>query len=406
MATYTASLARAMAAEGVETHLVSWTQQYPAIIPRDFIDRASRQSALEGAPVQVHYITNYNNPFTWAATVRLIKGLRPDVVVIQWSIALQGLPLGWIARKLRRAGIEVVFDLHFVIQKEHSALDKAFSRYGLAGASSFIVHARKTYDELCSLFPKKKFYLTEKGDRAKNNSITVIKLYHPIYDLYQPDPNFDLEAEKSKLNLKKHVFLFFGFIRQYKGLHHVLPAFATLARERDDVSLLVVGESFWKTLDQSKLSTRIKSALFGLAKRILVRGNSSGEQDYNPLALIDELGIADRVTVVNEYVPNEAVPRYFQVSDAIVLFYEYATPSGVESISYNFHLPVLATRVGHFPETIQDGFNGYLAEPDDVASMTEAFRRQLAQPIPSEHVAQTAQHLSWANYAKAILGRL
>jgi glycosyltransferase involved in cell wall biosynthesis len=62
--------------------------------------------------------------------------------------------------------------------------------------------------------------------------------------------------------------------------------------------------------------------------------------------------------------------------------------------------------VGHFPETIQDGFNGYLAEPDDVASMTEAFRRQLAQPIPREHVAQTAQHLSWANYAKAILGRL
>lgn len=63
IANYNTSLAKAFDASGdVEVHIVSWTQQYPAIIPRDFIDRKSRQDQLKGTGIKVHYITNYNNP--------------------------------------------------------------------------------------------------------------------------------------------------------------------------------------------------------------------------------------------------------------------------------------------------------------------------------------------------------
>ena len=42
IANYNTSLAKALDALGHDVHIVSWTQQYPAIIPRDFIDRNSK----------------------------------------------------------------------------------------------------------------------------------------------------------------------------------------------------------------------------------------------------------------------------------------------------------------------------------------------------------------------------
>jgi glycosyltransferase involved in cell wall biosynthesis len=99
------------------------------------------------------------------------------------------------------------------------------------------------------------------------------------------------------------------------------------------------------------------------------------------------------------------VHKYFQVSDAVLLFYEYATPSGIESLSYNFKKPLIATRVGHFPETIQDGFNGYLAEAEDIDSMAAQMRRFLSHPLPPENVAKATENMSWKNYAKAILNK-
>ncbi|MBI1221422.1 MAG: glycosyltransferase [Bacteroidetes bacterium] len=397
---YNTSLAKAMDALGIEVHILSWTQQYPAIIPRDFIDRSSKSSLIEGTRIQVQYLTNYNNPISWAKTIKAIRRIQPEMVIFQWAIALQGLPMGWMARRLRKSGIEVIFDLHLVVQKEASSLDRFFTRYGLKTPGTFITHAYKTVDELKETFPDTHFSVNETGERDDKNK-TVIKLYHPIYDLYQPDPTFDVEVEKRKMGLKEHVFLYFGFIRKYKGLHQALEAFEALRKERDDVSFLVVGESFWKTLDQKKLRTKIKSRLFQIAKKLVLR-NSDNEQEYNALQALDERDIPD-VKVYNEFVPNEEVHRYFQVSDCIVLFYLTATPSGVESLSYNFKLPVLATRVGHFPETIQDGFNGYLANDRDIADMTECMRRFLKNPIPSENVAVTASRMSWENYAKTIL---
>lgn len=410
IANYTSSLAKALDKLGAEVNIISWTQQYPSIIPRDFIDRASKKDVFEGTRIKVQYITNYNNPLTWHYTVDTIAKINPEVVVFQWAISIQGLPMGWIANKIKReCACEIIFDLHVVAQKEVSSIDKRMLQYALSKPHSFIVHSLKTFEELKKIFPEKNYILTKDGKRKTrdespntNNQQQVIQLYHPIYDMFVPDPNFDKEKVKQELGLRKHVFLFFGFIRKYKGLHNVIPAFAKLAKERDDVSLLVVGESFWNTLDSSKLSTRIKKAVFGAAKKLLVR-SSDDESNYRPLELIDQLGINDQVVVVNRYVGNEEVPKYFQVADCNVLFYLVATPSGVESIAYNFKLPTLATRVGHFPETINHGYNGYLSEPGNIDSMYNVMKEFLNNPIPNERVAEQAAHMSWENYAKAIL---
>ncbi len=404
IANYNTSLAKALDAfPDNEVHIVSWTQQYPAIIPRDFIDRASRQDQLAGTCIKVHYLTNYNNPFSWSATVKLIKELKPDKVIFQWAIALQGFPLGYIAKRLVKWGkTEVIFDIHVLVQKEASVLDRFFTKYCLKYANTYISHALKTAGELKETLPQLAYYDSAKGERGGAEKKTILNLFHPVYDMFKPNPGLDIAALKEEWHLRKHVFLFFGFIRKYKGLHNVLPAFAKVAKERDDVSLMIVGESFWATLDKSKFSTRVKNFLFGFAKKLLVR-NSDNEQDYNPLALIEELGLQDRVFLVNEFVPNEDVHKYFQVADAVVNYYETATPSGVESIAYNFHMPILATKVGHFPETIQDAFNGYLAEPNDVGSMAGTMFRFLEYPVDRANVAAKVKEMSWENYAKEIM---
>lgn len=403
IANYTTSLARALNKLGADVHIVSWTQQYPSIIPRDFIDRSSKKNLLEGTNIKVEYITNYNNPISWKKTVDAISKINPDITIFQWAIAIQGLPMGWIANKLKQVcKCEIIFDLHVVAQKEGSAIDKGMIRYALSKPHTFIVHSLKTFEELKKIFPNQHFEITDNRSPITDNKKFVLKLYHPVYDMFAPDPAFDKERFKQELGLRKYVFLFFGFIRKYKGLHNVIQAFAKLAKERNDVSLLIVGESFWNTLDSKKLSTKIKKGLFGLVKKMLLRKNDD-ESNYRPLDLIDELGIRDQVVVVNRYVGNEEVHKYFQVANCNVLFYLVATPSGVESIAYNFKLPSIATRVGHFPETIKHGYNGYLAEPENIESMYEVMKLFLEKPIPREHVAEQAAYMNWENYASTIL---
>jgi glycosyltransferase involved in cell wall biosynthesis len=405
IANYNTSLARALdRQEDLEVHIVSWTQQYPAIIPRDFIDRKSKTDLLSGTRIKVHYVLNYNNPFSWGKTVSLIRKLKPDRVIIQWAIAVQGIPLRFMARKLRKSGIRVFFDLHFVVQKENSRLDRILTRRCIRFSDAYIVHSMKTFHELEELLPTMSYKLYRKDDQPGDEGLPVIKLFHPVYDMFRKDPAFNPGEFKKSLGLRKHVFLFFGFIRKYKGLHHVIEAFHLVSKQRDDVSLLVVGELFWDTLDNKKLSTRIKSGIFGMAKKVFLR-KQDDEKNYRPLELIGKYGLEERVVAITEFVPNEEVHQYFQVSDSILLFYLTATPSGVESMAYNFGLPILATRVGHFPETIQDGYNGYLAAPADPASMAEVMLKSIDAPIPAQHVYDTSAEMSWDHYASSIMER-
>ena len=413
IANYNTSLAKTLDAEtDHEIHIVSWTQQYPSIIPRKFEDTSSKTDFMEGSSIQIHYLTNYNNPFSWLQTAQFIAGLKPDKVIFQWAIAIQGLPMGVIARKLSKmSSAEIIFDLHFVQQKEGSKIDDLCTQYGIKPAHTYMTHAYKTVDELKSLYPNQRFIVNESGERVGDNTETakeagavktVIKLYHPVYDLYAPDPAFDVEAFKKELGLNKHVFLFFGFIRKYKGLHMAIEAFSEVAKSRDDVSFLICGEEFWTTLDPKKWTTKLKNVLFSGLKSILL-SKDSDERNYRPLERIKTLGIEDRTVVINNFIPNEDVHKYFQVADSSILFYETATPSGVESLTYNFELPILASHVGHFPETIKDGYNGYLADAGNTQSMAQIMLKSIDQPIERKHVRKAAEKMSWTNYIQAIL---
>ncbi|MDR1667449.1 MAG: glycosyltransferase [Bacteroidales bacterium] len=401
IANFSISLAKAFARiKHTETHLVSWTHQYPFFIPRNFIDDKSKTNLLESQGVTVHYTLNYNRFFSWRKTYRVLAELNPDFIVFQWANPIQAFPIAYLIRKLKEnTAIRVVIDLHFGNRKENSEFVKRLTVHTIQYADAYVVHSYKTAVEVKQLFPMLTFHLIEEGKCQDNKGKPILKLYHPIYDMYSPDPSFDVALQKEQLHLKKYVFLFFGFIIKYKGLHNAIEAFAQLAKSRDDVSLLIVGESSWQIRSRRKWLRRMFSRYI---RRWLVNSGED-EGNYRPLELIDRLGIRDCVTVVNEYVPHEDVHKYYQVSDAIVLYYDMpATASGVESIAYNFRLPILATRVGHFPETVKDGITGYLADPNSLSSMVQAMQNIIDQPLFPENFNEIAQKMNWMNYANSI----
>ncbi len=403
IANFNISLAKAFAMQkDTETHIVSWINQYPFFIPRDFIDDKSQSDLLEKSGVTVHYTMNYNRFLSWQKTYKTIVELEPDFVVFQWSNPIQAFPIGYLIRQLKaNTSIKVIVDSHFGNRKEYTKTVKRLTSYAIKYADAYVVHSYKTACEIKELFPLVTFDLIEGSDNvADNTDKPILKLYHPIYDMYTPDATFDIAAQKKKLNLRKYVFLFFGFITKNKGLHNAIFAFAELAARRDDVSLLIVGESSWQ-VEKQKPYNRFKQ-IFSRQLRAQFMSKREDESHYRPLDLIDQLGIGDKVTVVNEFVPNEDVHKYFQVSDASILFYETATASGVESIAYNFKIPIVATRVGHFPETVKDGVTGYLANPDDVPSMIEAMSNIIEQPIPPENIELVSKSMSWEKYAKSV----
>lgn len=401
---YNTSLAKALdKIADNEVHIVSWTNQYPSFIPRDFLDKSSKADLLDGTDIQVHYLTNYNNPFSWLKTAKFIAKLMPDKVIFQWAISIQGLPMGYISKWLQKnSTAEIIFDLHNVIQKESSFVDIKCTKMGIRHADTYVVHGKQTIEELKLVYPQRGFSITETGERRIKEERKIIKLFHPVYDMFEPNPDFNVEAFKKELGLNKHVFLFFGFIRKYKGLHNAIHAFKKVVDQRKDVSFLICGEEFWSTLQSDKISTKIKQFVFDVAQKVLLK-DKEREKDYRPLQLIEDLGLQEYCVVKKEFIANEEVHKYFQVSDACLLYYVYATPSGIESITYNFGLPILATKVGNFPDTVKDGVNGYLAEPDDIDSMAEQMLKSIEHPISKENVFKEAENMSWENYVGALL---
>ena len=137
--------------------------------------------------------------------------------------------------------------------------------------------------------------------------------------------------------------MFFGYVRRYKGLDILIEAFAELARERPDLRLLIAGEFY----DKPEYYTD----------------------------LISRLGLGAKVKVINEYIANEALAKYFQLSEVVVLPYRSGTQSGILNIAYGYSKPVVITDVGGFAEFVEDGETGVLVQEADKYQIAAGVRR-------------------------------
>lgn len=346
IAQHTTELARALA-ERSELVLLSFSRLYPAAI---FPGGSDRDPALVGhAEPGARYVLDTLGPRTWTRAAHEVVAAAADALVLPWWTFYFAPCFLSIARRVRVAGIPVVFVCHNVTDHEAAWWKRAAARAVLGCGAAWVVHTSGEARELASLLP---------GAEA-------VVSPHPTHDRFPPAAG--VLARRAGLEL-----LFFGFVRPYKGLDVLIEAMGMLRGE--DVRLTVAGEA-WKGMDAT-------------------------------LERVRELGVEDLVEFDTRYLPDEEVAELFERADVVVLPYRSATGSGVVPVAYNYRRPVVVTAVGGLPEVVEDGRTGRIVPPEDPVALGAAIRTFLGdRGVPMrDAVAELAGTMTWGRLADAVLG--
>jgi len=351
IAQFNASLYRAFEKEQT-VKAFTFTRQYP-----DFLFPGETQMVTEkdmADKIPSEHVLDTLNPFTYSSAAQTINSFAPDILLMKYWMSYMAPSLGTVAKKVKRRS-KVITILDNVIPHEKRFFDTAFTNYFLKQNHGFVVMSDAVKNDLLKLKPDAKYIFHS----------------HPLYDHFGKKANAG-DAKKS-LNIPdgKKVILFFGFIRDYKGLDLLIDAMAKL---NDEYVLLIAGEVYgsFEKYDQQ----------------------------------IDSLGVKNKISLHVRYISDEEVPLFFSAADVCVLPYKSATQSGITSIAYHFDLPLIATDTGGLKESIQHNKTGIVvASPDSnlIAKAIEDYFSQGLQPKFRDEIKRMKDHLSWSSLASAIL---
>lgn len=277
------------------------------------------------------------NPATWLATAFRLRRGAFDLVLLQWWHPFFGLCFGTIANILQvTSSTPVAFLCHNVVPHERTRVDRLLTRFAFWRTRAFIVHSEADQRELQALAPVAR----------------VCRGAHPRYAFFADQVGCDPTAARRRLDLDAdaEVLLFFGHVRPYKGLIHLVRALPEIIRHCDCV-LLIVGEFY------------------------------EPKQPY--LDAVAELGVQDRVRIVDRYVDNEEVGVYFGAANVVVLPYESASQSGVAQVAFGFGVPVITTDVGGLAEAVEHDRTGLIVPSRTPAALADAVVRYVRDGLES-----------------------
>jgi glycosyltransferase involved in cell wall biosynthesis len=355
IAHHTTMLARHLRARH-DVLFLAFRRQYPMWLYPAATDRDPSAKPL--AEPGVAHALDSMNPLTWLDVARRVRRFGADAVVIPWWVAFWAPQMSTIARlsRLGRA-TRVVFICHNVVEHEPSAVRLALTRLTLRAGDRFVVHSEEDRRNLERLVP---------GAR-------VVQAVLPSFgEVAGTAPPREEARERLGIDRDEEVVLFFGFVRPYKGLRHLLEAMPRVL-ERRPVRLVVAGE-FWHD-----------------------------RQDY--FDLIARLRIADRVTVLDRYAPNEEVADLFAAADLVAQPYETATQSAVTQIAFDVGRPVLVTADGGLPEAVRHGETGYVvppASPEAIADAIHDFFEHDRAASMEAAIARDRDRFSWDRFVEVI----
>jgi len=337
-----------------DVSVITFTRQYPKILfPGKSQDEVSDQTS-ELPSVQV---IDTLNPFTWRKAGRISASMSPDLIIFKYWMPFFAPAFGVTARVAKKkSGCKVLFICDNVLPHERTPVDKALTSWLFKAGDCFIVQSKSVEKDLLSVVSLPKYKLVP----------------HPVYEIFGAP--VDKTEARNKLGIRQdeHVALFFGYIRKYKGLHILLDA-AKEVLKKIGFKLIVAGEFY------------------------------ENEEGYRKQ--IQELSLQENVKVVNDYIPNNEVTKYFSAADVVVLPYIDATQSGIVQIAYNFNKPVITTNVGGLAEVVDDGKTGLVVSPnssDELASAIISFFTENLALKFSEAVSEKKKLYSWDNMVNAI----
>jgi glycosyltransferase involved in cell wall biosynthesis len=357
LAAFNERLAHQFMAEGHEVQIFTFTMQYPDFL---FPGKTQYSEAPEPSDLSISRTVNSISPFSWLRTVRAIRRAGVELIVIKFWIPLMAPCLGTIARLCRRRGIRVVSILDNVIPHEPHFWDKWLIRYFIRSVDRFIAMSDSVREDCLKFLPA-----------SRQDCVALSP--HPLYD------NFGQPVSKTEarqflgLPQDQTILLFFGFIRDYKGLDLLMKAYKKVKNEH---LLLVVAGEFYNNGEQYKELER-------------------------------ELDLEGMIAWHTDFIPDDKVRYYFSAADLIVQPYKTATQSGVTQIAYHFERPMLVTNVGGLAEIVPNGKVGYVCEvsEESVAKAIGHFVSQdpqLREAQFKENIQNEKQKYAWSNMTKLI----
>ena len=336
-----------------EIHAINFTTQYPKVL---FPGKTQFKKGDSAQEVDSIRCLSSINPFSWRKTAYKIIDIEPDLVLFRFWLPFFAPAFSGVAKKIRKysdATIMAICDN--IIPHEERLLDTRLTKRFFGFIDSFIVLSKKVENELLSFVPEAKYKYSP----------------HPIYSIF----NNTLSKEQAKAELKlatKKVLLFFGLIREYKGLDILINAMEKIKTELEDYTLLIVGECY--------------------------------ENENKYTELIKKAGITDNVKCHYSFIPDNEVGKYFSAADVVVLPYKTASQSGIVQIAYHFDTPVIVSNVGGLPEIVDEGKTGYCVEPNSnaFAKAIKAFYENDNISEMNSNISQYKSQFSWDAMVKAI----
>lgn len=340
----------------VETEFISFKHIYPSFLyPGGKVKKDYTFPEFENTPnLKVRRNITWYNPLTWFSEGFFTEGKilhvqwwSPPLIFIYLTICL--------LYKLR--GRPVAITVHNVLQHEKIKYYKIFSSILFKLCDHFIVHSEINSEILSNSF------------NIDVERITVIP--HGPLDFFNQE-EIDLTEARNDLGLSRQdkVILFFGAIRNYKGLDVALNAFAETVKEIPEARLVVAGR-LWEPWDRYE-------------------------------KIIKEKNISNYIIKYLHYIESDQVAKFFIASDLIVLpYHHFDSQSGVGTTAVAFKKPMIVTRVGGLPDLVLDHEN--ILPPGDINALAGRIITCLKDNSiirkMSEETDIIAEQMSWQNVA-------
>lgn len=247
----------------------------------------------------------------------------------------------------------IVWTVHELTAYEsrHPLRDAWFRWFVMQVSRHLIVHGEYT----------KRVLHTEKGFRR---SVSVA--YHPSYKGWYKDEVTREQARMAlRLPLSELVFLYFGYIKPYKGVEDLILAFRKISESEG--SLYVVGRPLDATI-QGKIE-----ALVATDPRVRTR---------------------------LDYIADDEIQIYFRAADVVVFPFRETQTSGSLMLALTFDRPIVAPAIATLSEYVDDSM-AVLYNPTSADALENALNT--AAKAPLEQMARCAKRraaeLDWGRMA-------
>lgn len=350
---YTGLMYRALAKKH-KVKMLSYKLQYPKFLfKKEQKDYSNKSFEIK----DTRYLINTANPVNCVMVASRIRRMKPDLVIFQWWHPYFA-PCYWIMEMFLGKKIKKMFLCHNVFPHERFPMDRFLSKLVLKQGDYFITQSSMDSEDL----------------RSIKKDARYIQTFHPTYNAFKMK-DMSKEGARGILDIPsdEKVLLFFGFVREYKGLKHIIRALPKIVKEIPNAKLYIVGDF-------------------------------DGDKDRY-LELIKEEQVENYIRIFDGYIPDNEVEKFFAACDLVVLPYESATQSGIVQIAYGFRKPVVVTNVGGLPEVVEDGETGYVVEAFNDTQLGEAVIRFFKEDKAKEfeqNVIKEEYKYSWDRMTEVV----